>query len=121
MKIYDYFFYRLYKRTRKTNTDETYCVMTASLLIGLFSFFNLLTIISFLNLNSIVNTKIVVVTILLAFSGLNFLFFLRKKRYKIIEEKYATESKKQNTIGTIGVFAYIILTLILFLIGANYK
>jgi len=121
MKIYDYFFYRLYILLRKKQ-DEAFGVWGTSIVLSVLIYFNLYTLSIFLYkknlIPQLITSKAEIVAIALILFGANFYFFYRNKRYKIIEQKYSTESKTRNTIGNIGMILFIVLTFVLFFIIA---
>ncbi len=125
MNYYEYFLYRIYKVKKITEPDEFVDAWYAILLLALLESFNALTLSGFLHIMlsipEFINSKLIVGVTMLILFGINYQFFLRKKRYKLIEEKYNNESRKQNITGTIWTLSYIILTVVLFIVVVLLK
>jgi len=117
MRIYDYFFYRLYKLLRQKR-DETFGVWGTAIVISMLIFINLGNLGVFLHKKNIIPklipSRMEIISILIILFTTNFYLFYRNKRYKVIEQRYSTESKVSNTIGTIGMISLIVFTIILY-------
>ena len=124
MKIYQYLFYRLYKRQR-TKFSEFESLIFALLTITAIIFVNFFTLEIFLNkmllTPSIITSKSLVIIIMALIFSVNCFVFLMKKRYKNIEQKFQNETKKQKNIGTFIIIAYVVLSFILFFVSVNFK
>jgi hypothetical protein len=124
MTLYQYLFYRIYKRQR-TKNGEIESTLVSLMAMTCIIFLNLITIETFLNklLSTpvIVRSTVFVLALMIVIFGLNCLLFLFKKKYKIIELKFSNETKAHQNIGTFGIIAYIVLSFILFFISVNFK
>ncbi len=113
MKIYDYFFYKLYLFFRELNPSMPgFLAMMALSWLFLFNFFtgySLLNIYFGIGLN----TYNKVFGILLSFIIIivHYYSFLYKKRYVKILKKFSNESKALKLFGTLGVILYIVITI----------
>lgn len=124
MTLYQYLFYRIYKRQR-TKNGEIESTLVSIMAITCIVFLNLITIETFLNklLSTpvIVSSTVFVVALMVVIFGLNCLVFLFKKRYKNIEQNFSNETKTHQNIGTFIIIAYIVLSFVLFFISVNFK
>lgn len=124
MKLYKYFFYRLYKR-QHTKFSEIESLIFALITMTTIVFLNIVTIDIFLaklfSLTTIIDSIFSVVIVMAIIFGINCCLFLVNKNYKKFEERFRNESKIQNTWGTLWIIAYIIFSFILFFISVNFK
>ena len=124
MNIYNYLFFRIYKRhnTKYSKNESTFF---ASMVVSCLLYLNLFTIGIFLFKYKIIplfiSTKtqaIIGVFILLLF---NIAYFNWRKRYLGIENKFLSLSIRQNRIGLYLIFTYLIASLLFFIIGVNLQ
>jgi hypothetical protein len=123
--IYQYLFYRLYKRQR-TKFSELESVIFSSITIALMLAINLLTLEIFANklfsMHSILmNSKISGAIFIIVFSGLNCFYFLFNKRYLILEQRFGYASRNRNNWGTFGIIAYVIFSFFVFFISVHFN
>jgi len=120
--IYQYLFYRIYKRKKKKN-GEIESTLVSMMAISCIVFLNLVTIETFLSkllaIQVIIDSVLSVIITMVSIFGLNCLMFLLKKRYKDIEQKFLNETKTHQNIGTFIIIAYIIISFILFFVSVN--
>ncbi len=105
--IIDYFFYKLYKFGLQIKVkDSEFSSLTA---ITLIEGFNLSIITNLFKINikaTLMSTSFLFFSLLL----LNYIVFLRRKRYLRIYERYVNEPKVKKNLGSICVILYIVLT-----------
>lgn len=122
MRVYQYLFYRLYKR-QLTKFSEFESLIFALLTITAIVFINLYTLDIGLNklisTPALINSKVAVISAIIIIFGLNCFFFLLKKRYRDIEQKFGNETKEHKRLGLFGIIAYIIVSFVLFFISAG--
>jgi len=122
--IYQYLFYRLYKRQR-TKFTEIESIIFAMLTITAILFVNFFTIDIFLHklllTPSTFSSIAIVIIVMAVFLCLNCWLFLVNKRYRKIEQKFSNESKTHQNIGTFIIIAYIVLSFVLFFISVSFK
>lgn len=115
--IYFYTYYKLYKFTVKTNKDVV--EWTSMIFLSQLLFFNLFSIIFYINLSNIDFLRQNGINVMVSLQGLilfvNYLLFIRKDHYLEIIKKYSNEDKPQKIIGTIAVLIYITVSFYLFL------
>jgi hypothetical protein len=106
--VIDYLFYKIYKFALSLKLDDSpYTTLTS---ITLLEFFNLMIIQNLLHIKIPVN-KYLVWLFVLVLLFVNYLIFLRKKRYLKIIDRYEGQEAKQKIIGSICVITYTILTI----------
>ena len=124
MNIYHYLFYRLYKR-QNTKYSKTESVVFAVIALSIFLFLNIFTLgIFFYRLNFLpvfIESKFQVIILVFLIIIINLLIFFRRKKYLNLESKYQGIKKKNNTIGTVVIILYVILSLIIFIIAVNFR
>jgi len=122
MNIYNYLFYRIYKR-QNTKYSKLESALYSSAIITAPVSINLLTIKIFLQSLDVIPTittkTIQDVLFMITLIVLNTIYFMMKKRYLGIENNFNKLSKKKNKIGLYCVILYFILTVVLFIIGVN--
>src|SRR6056297_2954551 len=122
MNIYNYLFYRIYKR-QNTKYSKLESALYSSAIITAPVSINLLTIKIFLQSLDVIPTittkTIQDVLFMITLIVLNTIYFMMKKRYLEIENNFNKLSKKKNKIGLYCVILYFILTVVLFIIGVN--
>jgi len=111
MNPYNYLFYRIYSLALRLKVfdGEFSALMTVSVII----YFNILLILDVSDNEFLLNTKEQAVPASLAVIAINFLYFLRKKRFLKIKERYENESMLQKTIGSLIVIIYVIASFFL--------
>jgi hypothetical protein len=124
MTLYQYLFYRIYKRQR-TKNGETESTLVSIMAITCILFLNLITIETFVNklfsTPITINSTVAVVVLMASIFGLNCFIFLFKKKYKDIEQRFSNETTSRNNWGTFGIITYIVFSFILFFISVNFK
>jgi len=110
MNPYNYLFYRIYSFALRLKVSDS--EITASIAVSVLFFYNVLFIMKLIKFKFI-NSKNDAIIFGLALIAINFLYFLRKKRFLKIKEKYEKESMLQKIIGSLIVIIYLIASSIL--------
>jgi len=111
MNPYNYLFYRIYSLALRLKVFDG--EFTAVIAVCLINHFNILLILDVTDNEFLLNTKEQAVIVFCALTAINSLYFLRKKRFLKIKEKYEKESMLQKSIGSLIVIIYVIASSIL--------
>jgi uncharacterized membrane protein len=111
MRFYDYIFFKAYQIGFAF--DDSPAFGTVIVLCWLF-LFNLFTLSEYvledLGLSPFSNLYLTILVCILILAG-HFYLFYYKKRYLAIHDRFKDESKALRIVGTIGVIAYVFLTI----------
>lgn len=120
----NYLYYKLYRAHQKGSLNdiaEWVAMISLGALIGA----NLLVLGTFLRKVHILpfffSDKMQVIAFMVGLLIMIFFFFMHKKRYKGIIEKYKAESERQRKKGNLYVWLYIVLSFLLIFAVAFYK
>lgn len=115
MNILDYFFYRVYKFQEYVGNAnpvfETIIGISSLMIFNIISFFTYCAIFLQLNFFYVKQTVVPVLVLILLIFLFNLMYFLFKKRYKMILEHYKNEEKRKVRNGNIMVLFLILFTL----------
>lgn len=119
MKYYHYIFYRIYRRhNHKYSKIES--AYFATIMLSCLGFLNLVTIgVFFERINLIkfmFNSKWQAIIIIILLVIINLLIFMREKKFLEIENNFKTIINKKNSIGTMLIISYFVLSFIIFFI-----
>ena len=120
MNFYEFLFARIYSSLYQTNKSITEWSTIVS--ISILLFFNIFSIVLSSNIKITPNDSDSFKFLILAIIGLNYFYFLYKKRYISLLEKYK-ENKKNLFLKNLLVLAYIFISTISFfkILGLNNK
>ena len=124
MNIYHYLFYRIYNR-QNTKYSKTESVVFAVIALSCLLFLNIFTLGIFLYrlnfLPGFISSKFQVIVLIFLIIAINLLIFFRRKKYLEVELKFQELNKKNNTIGTVVIILYVILSFIVFIIATKFE
>lgn len=115
--MYNYIYYKLYKISKKSevkrNSEKTIPQWVAMFSISMLQLINLMTLyvllvhgydLKVMNVSSLSKSHAIFIMCILYY--LNYLFFVDKKRYLIIEKKFDKDSSRTKKIRTVlfGIF-----------------
>lgn len=124
MNIYHYLFYRIYKR-QNTKFSKTESVIFSVIVLSSVLFLNIFTLgIFFYRLDFLpvfIESKFQVLILAFSIIVFNLLVFFRRKKYLYIESKFQEISKNKNTVGTIIIILYVVLSFIVFFLATNFR
>lgn len=129
--MYTYIYYALYKIAKRTekkrNPSMRMPATIAMITISFLQFINLLTVFVLLVhgvklFEPFALSKELAIFIGLTLYGINYLLFLKNKKFLKIEEKFDKKSKKLKKVRIILFWAYIILSFVLlFVVLERFK
>lgn len=121
--IYKYLFYKLYINIDKVEKGWGEAAITehsASSTITLLLTINLMSLLIFIDNLFDLDGKLfkpsIIFTFLVVLDILNYLYFIRKKKYLKIIDEWKNETKKQSILRGVIVLAYVIISLTVFMI-----
>jgi hypothetical protein len=118
--FFDYIYYRTYSAYK--NLDDMpslYALALISLMQQFNVFIVLFTINTFFNLElEHVNTYVIYASFFV-FIIPNYVRYTKFKSYKQLDEKWSNEAKNKKVLGSVAVILYIVLSTIVFIIGAH--
>jgi hypothetical protein len=119
LKLYKYLYYRIYSWNLRTWGKNDVPEWNALFGVSFMMFLNLLTIFIILQFWGIdifskytVPTNLIVIVILMLM-GINYYIFLYKKKYKLLEKKFANENTKTKNRNLLLLWVYFILSIAL--------
>ena len=116
MKIYEYFYYILYKLVQKTSHNDI-AEYTTSFLLSIMIGSNIIMILKLMSVFSagvdVRTSKIIGAIIGVPIIILNLIYFIRKERYKKIVERYAGKSERDLLPGKVIALSIIAESLFL--------
>ena len=117
MRFYSYFYYRLYSWYKKRFGETDAPHFSAYMMICLLMLINTNTAILFTllffdieSVNLILDSKYIVIAII---AILNYLYFLRKQRFKDIYDKWESKMKNKKQLSSIILWGFVLLSFIL--------
>ena len=124
IKALDYLYYKIYRATLKGSLKDI-AEWAAAIYFGGLLFLNLFVFYALLRKLDLFpevfsGIRSVVIVMVLLFL-LSFLLFMRNKRYNEISNKYDQVDPKKSMLGTITVWTYCIVSILLMFIVAWYK
>ena len=123
MNLYNYLFYRIYKR-QNTKFGKQESTFFASLIVSCLVYLNLFTLVIFLLKLDILPTieinKIRAAIFGFIIMGVNTWIFFKNKKYLRIENKFSGLTKKENGIGLFFILLYVIMTIVFFITAVEY-
>mgnify|MGYP006288424733 CR=1 FL=1 len=111
--VYKYIFYSLFRLAFFVGRKEEYAAYTTAVTFGLLLFINILTLSKYFDIVSKISEKSIF--IFLGLASINVYFFVIKKEYKKLIDKYSQESTISKVVGISLGLVYCILTGYLFL------
>jgi hypothetical protein len=128
MKLLKYLYYKFYKVSKIIDSDNipewtSYFSFAGLQMANLWVLAKLVDryVYSF-SIMDIVKNKWSYSVIFFIVFGLNYLIFMKDKKYLEIEKMFANETNTKRTIGNIGLFVYVVISIaLIFAIWINPK
>ena len=120
--MFDYLYYRIYS-TYKNKWNDSIPGVYAVCLISILQFFNLSCILFigfYITDRRLITNKIFGALLVLVLIGINYYRFCIRSNYGLLENKWSDENKLRRTRNGILIVMYIVLSVLLFLLFANY-
>ena len=112
MNLYYYFFYKIYRFTKKLgNWEVAESAMYALCTLEAINLTQLLLVTGVLTRETEHYDKFLLGAICVLLIGINYYLFLRKKKYLEIEKQFKKEGKTQKLFGDVVVTIYVVFTL----------
>jgi hypothetical protein len=114
MKALNYIYYRLYLILTKTNANDI-AEYVASFWLIILVCTNLIVLIKLVGihpLNYVSTFRLLALILFIPMFVLMYFLYIRKKRYKILVEMYAKETKVERIRGYIILIGYVIISFI---------
>lgn len=119
-KYYQYLFYKLYTgyiwlHGEKATAPHEIAWFSLSFLLLLYVYalliiFEALTGYGF---DQVIQSKIIIITILTTFTTINYFVFIKKKKYIKVIKRFQNENEKMRIIGNVCVWLFIIFSLVI--------